>query len=241
MKKFTLYVAGLLAVLTLVSCHAPSSQPLQSQPSESAPAQTGFWADPGEPLQGTTLSGEEGEIPSTNIYSLEEYEAYLESVELPENFVRYEDLSAFGSFVDFICVEDPTSVWFTYNYTIKDENGEKFFFTIRRNRVETDKIATRNYLTGDKLLSDARFIDEEGACWVQWQGIEWYYRNEKLFYMYFYYDGLEISVTGDQNYLGDYEFTSTPTFMSRLLTKSEAPYALSELAAALTAEKQAEG
>lgn len=249
MKKFTLYVAGLLAVLTLVSCHALSSQPLQSQPSESAPAQTGFWADPGEVFYETYLP--EGECsgfpPPGHSYSdLGAFEDYISSTALPKRFVPYEAISALGTFQKFTDIGYPDELWYDYTYTLVGEpvgRASKFELTFRPNIVEPGVEVPELEQSGDKIKEDARFIDEDGVCRILWQGVEWHYRDGRLYFMILYFNGNQIYLSGYRDkYLAEYEYAPDSTsLMSRLLTKSEAPYALAEFAAALTAEKQAEG
>ena len=181
MKKY-LYVCFILAVLfTIVSCGDAK--------------QTTSDAD--------TKDNDEQKLDNNNwigdkrLESYEEYLNFLQSTELPDNFVKYEMLSQFGEFKTLICSLPPRG-YDCYKYFIVDKyTGIDLLVYIDH---EKELMLDSN---GEKIISavngnDMRTVSETDGISVFWQsGIEYAYKEGNLISVSWVSDEIRYTIFGE--------------------------------------------
>ena len=163
-------------------------------------------------------------------YSL--YLSFLNSNNVPKDFITYDQISDIGIFSHFVCLSNADLGDYShYVYFVKDNND--FNLSVYVERIE-DIISTENVLMNENPL-DYRNISTEEKGVIIANGVKYVYVKGQLFSIDIQYANLKITLDGN---LMDYPTNGADTFMSRLLSPATAKAAAAELVASIQTAKK---
>lgn len=158
-----------------------------------------------------------GDVPSLVIESESEYEEFIvQCTELPEGFVQYDDIAAFGEYrsLTFSVLGD----YGYYLYTLTDSAGFNVLIVVNHTPAQN---TDREILTFEANASDLRLCasDSQGLVIYQMGELYYYYGSGELMWISWMQDGVEISVKGGfESKLSAYPQNAEQTAMSGLLS-----------------------
>lgn len=168
------------------------------------------------PSQGSDSS--EGEVPCLDANSYEEYLKIIKTVQLPEDFVSYSDISQLGVFKYFVFISDAfIGNYSNYMYTLIDENN--FRFSVYVEPVEDNQDTSPLPLIYDVNTMDMRKLSTNIKGRYILNGIEYTYLDGNLYYISWENNGRIFTLGGDS--FGDYP-VGTNTFAEKLLNANNA-------------------
>ena len=218
MKKWSILL--LVVILMLSSCAAPVSDP-QGVPSYEDFV---FPTIPGTVDRNAykqLAPDMAGEAKSIVIESYEEYEDFLASHRLPDDFITYEQLSSFGRFGDFIFY--PLGA--EYHYYVIDEAGVELAIHTYPIKEQEETVAV------EEPSADLRTSSEGISRKIAYRGMIFSYLPQGLHYVAFEAYGRSIHLNQTEPpFLSCYPDVAEPTLVSRLLTKDTAPAAMAQIA-----------
>lgn len=168
------------------------------------------------PSQGSDSS--EGEVPCLDANSYEEYLKIIKTVQLPEGFVKYSDISQLGDFEYFVFLSHVIiGNNSKYEYDLIDENNITFSFSVEP--VEDNQDASPLPLIDDVNTMDMRKLSTNTKGRYIYNGIEYKYFDGKLYYISWEDNGRMFTLGSDS--FGDYP-VGTNTFAEKLLNANNA-------------------
>ena len=155
-----------------------------------------------------------GEIPLTTFERYSDYEKFLKTAELPENFVKYEDIAHLGAFEGLVVLSDaPNGDYSQLLYNLKDSAGQSlglYIYTMSREH-ENDTVI-------DAVDSDDLRRVSSGVSGVYtFLDIDYRYVSGELLSMTWVKNGVEYVLIGD-SMLSDYPQNSD-TVVSKMLDR----------------------
>ncbi len=186
MKK----IISILLVLSFILCISACSVDLdvESQSDETSPSFK--YIDDYVNNYGNINNGDAlGDIPMLSIFSLDEYNYFLEVCELPDHFITYRDLRQIGDFKGFVVLENQATIKYkSYMYSFLDGDYDITLY-VKHNDNELDTIQTeknilnssgidmrRNISTGSYFNGDMEYYYIQGNL----NSIEWKSNNIRL-------------------------------------------------------------
>lgn len=156
-----------------------------------------------------------GEIPLTTFERYSDYEKFLKTAELPENFVKYEDIAHLGKFEGYVCLSDAHGGDYSQGFfNLKDGTGESlglYVYTIPR---EKEKVNVIDNVDSDDLR---RISSGESGVYTLFDA-DYRYVSGELLSITWVRGGVEYVLIGD-SMLSDYPLTSS-TVVGKMLDKA---------------------
>ncbi len=174
-----------------------------------------------EPIMG-------GDVPSLIIESESDYQKFIvQCTELPEGFVRYEDVAAFGEFqkLTFSVLGN----YGYYLYTLEDSAGFSMQITVNHTPKQN---SDQQILTFETSASDLRVCgsDSESLEIYQKGELRYYYVSGKLLLISWMHNGIEYNVKGGfETDLSAYPQSAEATVLCGLLRIDTAANTYSDL------------
>lgn len=159
------------------------------------------------------------EIPLPTLETYEEYEDYINSVELPSNFVYYDSLKSIGDFDCLIIMSGFYGECTRYLYQLVDPYGFDLSLYIDSrapaDKPEIVKWETLTYVDNDDMRTLDRDAKWRGVYSVD--GIKYRYLEECLYSIVWEHNGVEYSLCGSDFGLDGYHIRHKDTTVSKLL------------------------
>ncbi|MBE6655066.1 MAG: hypothetical protein E7608_06375 [Ruminococcaceae bacterium] len=238
MKKVTPIISIILAMCCMTSCgnvnetvtNGTSSTSVTEITTETTTAanttvSTTVTSIPNSTTIATTDPMGEQYLLTKENYSL--YLSFLNSNNIPKDFITYDQISDIGIFSHFVCLSNADLGDYShYVYFVKDNND--FNLSVYVERIE-DIISTENVLMNENPL-DYRNISTEEKGVIIANGVKYVYVKGQLFSIDIQYGNFKITLDGN---LMDYPTNGEDTFISRLLSPATAKAAAAEFVIAL--------
>ena len=240
MKK-KLIIILLLCSLCLTICACNISAPNEanqnsSTPNDALPPTENTTPNDTEPTdtdQGNLIPGEivkpNIEYPLLGLSSKEEYTEFLNSVELPDDFVSYDKIDAIGDF-DVLIFLSPayTNNYSSYMYRFVDSEGFAIILYVdhRDQVLSTESSVSNVNKTNMRLLPDT----SKNVCVYVSNNMKYTYISGKLQSISWKTQNITYTLCasgtpGTKMMLSDYPLT-TSTFVGKMLNTETAPQAL---------------
>ena len=235
MKKLISIISIILAMCLMVSCgnvnetvtsvtSSTSVTEITTETTNATVSTTGTSIPNSTTIATTDPMGEQYLLTKEN-YSL--YLSFLNSNNVPKDFITYDQISDIGIFSHFVCLSNADLGDYShYVYFVKDNND--FNLSVYVERIE-DIISTENVLMNENPL-DYRNISTEEKGVIIANGVKYVYVKGQLFSIDIQYGNFKITLDGN---LMDYPANGADTFMSRLLSPSTAKAAAAEFFTAI--------
>lgn len=151
------------------------------------------------------------EMKSLSVYSYEDYQKLVRAIKLPENFVKYEEISQFGEFDALVFLSKThEGDYSSYMYGLKDSAGGDFVLYIR-NYKEDSETAYEQITSVNS--NDMRFSQNTSNCiYVTPEGVKYLYVSGTLNSITWTKDGLKYILFS----IHDYPYTNE-TYVGKLL------------------------
>ena len=179
---------------------------------------------------------ETGDIPGEYASGLEEYYQLTDALSLPKEFIPYNALTDFGSFVSLFYNEFATHVY--YGYVMRDEDGYGVGVTVNYDWEREPGKPLPTVIPEEELNDDLRTLPSGKTGRLDYLGMECYYVEGNLRHLAFYAYGRKISVLPDKvsgENKARTDFSGYPlandSLLARLLSKETAPAAMAEFSA----------
>ena len=166
--------------------------------------------------EATTNKGEESKVTRYDlvydpkiIESYKEYQMILESGNLPNNFVRYEQVSVFGDFGGVVFLSDTYEGQYNfYAYILMDESGFEYTLHIYLDNSLEGTVEDNPTHVVNINENDMRRLNNEESGHYDYNNLIYEYRSGLLESINWEIDGVTYILTGS---LSDYpNVTSTP-------------------------------
>lgn len=155
-----------------------------------------------------------GEIPLTTFERYSDYEKFLKTAELPENFVKYEDIAHFGKFEGYVCLSDVRGGDYSQGFfNLKDSAGEYLGLYVYTMPREKEKVNIIDTVDSD----DLRRVSSGVSGVYTFLDIDYRYVSGELLSMTWVKNGVEYVLIGD-SMLSDYPQNSD-TVVSKMLDR----------------------
>lgn len=146
----------------------------------------------GETDTSDKLENPDVDIPLLTIVSYSDYASFLESTDLPDEFVDYDSISLLGEFDRFICLSDARyDDYSSYLYVLNDENYEGLGLYIDH---EIEPFENSNV---DVNSEDMRRIDASESGTYLLSGLEYTYVSGLLLSVSWQIDGVTYTLAGN--------------------------------------------
>lgn len=175
------------------------------------------------------------EVPLLTISTLDDYNKFMSSENLPENFITYDMLKDIGDFVYLIFLSDGYNGDFTeYMYTVKDSTGYDISVYVEPS-IESD-VLNSNTIIAEKInRTDLRTIASAESGIYIYNDVKYKYVSGKLLSIAWDMDGLRCTLTGN-SMLDNYPDQNN-TFMGLILNGDTSKDAFSVLETAVRSSK----
>lgn len=207
--KFLILVSTVLLCTTLFSCNSlPDQNDTDTQTEsyvETLPPDT--TPRPINP-SGLETEGLSVELPSTTVEYEGAYDKLIPTLDLPDNFVYYDDLKIVGNFKHFSYLSSKQ-----YMYALRDASGNEVYVSIYADRPRD---ITKYPLCTDVNLNDMRTVSTEGTCYYTNGGIDYSFVAGQLNYISWYEDGLKFVISYSRQFK-DYPIKKD-SFVAKLLS-----------------------
>lgn len=190
-KRILLIVLLSMCVVVINSCKKEEEK--QELESASFPVQETVSTQQTPVTSGELINPDFVEIPSYDIYTLEEYQKFISAQNnLPNDFVPFDDLKQFGKFKKFYCLSDPSKggVDFSwYQYKVVDESGcelsiaidhtfeEKNNTTVNQQISSSSSVISNRNVNGFESSSEIKYVylSSGSLLCIKWksQGIQY--------------------------------------------------------------------
>lgn len=241
MKKLTPIISIILAMCLMVSCGNVNETVTEtinttdttvvttadSTTTSNISVQT---TEPNVQTTGSSISG--GEHATVTIDNYNEYLAFINSNDMPDDFITYDIFSDIGVFRTFIC--EPFTMRAEckeYIYVVEDDNGYSIMFSIE---LDEKELVTENYIFMPDNISDYRFVEYDKVVHSMVNNLKYSYARGKLFAITALFGNMKIVMTISGGRFENYPINGEDTFMSRLLSPATAKAAAAEFVTALT-------
>ena len=220
MKKISVMVCFLCMCLAFVCCNSGNVQASLSNESKREVQLT-----QNEKSEVTIIP----EYYTTNIDSKLEYNWFLLTNKVPDNFVKYKDIKQIGKFDDIVLGGRSTGCSSTfdysrYHYCLIDESGAELTLYVDSN-PEDDTVIEAETITAVNE-SDMRYLEEDLRGHYTVDGMTYAYVSGKLLSIEWVSNGITYTLCGSMN-LSDYP-DITSTFVSKLLNLETAAETLND-------------
>lgn len=173
------------------------------------------------------------EVPLLTISTLDDYNEFLSSENLPKNFITYDVLKDIGDFVYLIFLSDGYNGDFTeYMYTVKDSTGYDISVYVEPS-IESDVLISNTIIAEKINRTDLRTIGSDESGFYMYNDVKYKYVSGKLLSIAWDMDGLRYTVTGS-SMLDNYPYQKN-TFMGLILNGDTAKDAFRVLETAVRA------
>ncbi len=192
MKRIFVFLLLILTVLlTTIGCAKASKSTDEHTTKENENKNSEFTDK--EDTKPNNGQGSHGEIATLPLESYEDYLKFIQTAELPDDFVRYETFSQFGEFESMVCA--PSYGYSEYSYSIIDnETGMKLRMYIDHGKELTldgqDEPAKVN-------KNDMRTIPKDSARIFVQSGIQYIYVQGNLSAVKWVSNGIMYTISGD--------------------------------------------
>lgn len=162
----------------------------------------------------------------------EEYDDFIATAQLPDYFVPYDQISALGSFGNFVNLYGLGDMsYLEYKYDLVTESGNTFMLYVSHEEINLssqDQLTAHTQLMKENLSSDLRTRSDEQTGVMTLNGFTYYYLKGKLRSITWYTDNARLRIYGD--YLIE-EPIGEPhaNVLSRLLVPETAEAAMTQL------------
>ena len=198
--------------------------PSDTTPSDTNPTDT----DPGD-LIPDEIQKPNIEYPDVSFYSKEAYTEFLNSAELPDNFVSHDKIDDIGDFDALVFLSDAYHLrdYSWYMYGLVDSKGfEITLYVDHRDQVLSTKTPVSNVNKTDmRLLPDA----SENVCVYVSNNMEYTYISGKLHSISWETQNITYTLCASGTpMLSDYPLTDS-TFVGKMLNTETAPQSLNDV------------
>lgn len=164
-----------------------------------------------------------GEIPYLGLYSVKEYEDYLDK--LPSDFVFYNQISYMGEFIGVVFLEDARDLHYNnYLYSLKSGDIRLMLYVNQKN---DDTLKPKKILS-QQTNSDLHYYPSKESGSYYDNDIEYKYKEGTLFSIEWSIDNKVFSLcTSSPTWLGEY--SPTNEIMMGLLKKEGGKEAISQI------------
>jgi len=157
-----------------------------------------------------------------NVFTVDSYYEYLKfinSTELPDDFIYYNDICILGEFVDFICMSDIKNGDFShYLYSVKDKSGVEITLYIKDadsyEEIEIEQISSVD-------PHNLRTVEATSPVMYECEGIKYTYVEGKLNSVKWQSDKWVYTVYINDPCLGEYPDDSS-TIIGKLMNQQTA-------------------
>ena len=196
----------------------PVEIPVPGEPPVEAPT-------PGEPVIGEGEPGY-GETPTLTFETYEEYCSYLQTADLPAEFVPYEAIAPLGEFHHFVCLS--VAQWGDYShymYTLVDDSGTELILYVEYNR-NGPEIAPLPLIEDINPENMRQTLSSQRGRYI-YEGIEYKYISTGLLSITWEDQGRIFTLSAD--HLGGYP-EGVDTLAARMMDLSQVQEALTVIA-----------
>lgn len=174
------------------------------------------------------------EIPLLTLTDYSEYEEFIDTHTLQEDFITYDQLSFLGEFGIFIYFSYYYGNYGEYSYTVIDENGYELFIRMQHLNINDEVFDSPAVLdsTAHTNKTDLRNIDNTATCYTMLNNVKYTYVQGKLLSLEWVENNIQYTLSGN-GMLDNYPTDGNATVMSKLLTKSEASNAIAQIQTAI--------
>ena len=163
------------------------------------------------------------------IYNYGEYLSFLESTDLPNDFVEFDSLNCFGSFDGFVDLTDrlnSSNLYNHYMYTFVDENGYDYAIYVRR---EANYIPKEDINQEDINLADMRTLSSEQCGIYTMNGFKYNYVNGQLISIRWHHEGMYYCLSIYSSDFVDYPIDTLTPFAKLVNIRDESIAFMNEL------------
>ena len=157
------------------------------------------------------------------IYNYGEYLSFLESTDLPNDFVEFDSLNCFGSFRGFV---GPSILSDHYMYTFIDANGYDYAIYVRR---EANYIPKKDINKEDINLADMRTLSSKESGIYTMNGFKYNYVNGQLISIRWHHEGMYYSLSIYSSDFVDYPIDTLTPFAKLVNIRDESIAFMNEL------------
>jgi len=225
MKKILIFVIILAISLCFISCQKEAPDDLVDTDKESSFSESEELTTPSVDTD-AAVEIPQGERPLKTMPSVSEYEDFISSNRLPENFVYYDNIKEFGEFKRLVILsESRLNDYSYYMYTFVDEGGfETALYVSEKKRGE--RIHSSVLEIADD--SDMRSASSNDHGYILLGGLEYTYLFGELHSIEWEHNGLYFTLYSNSG-LVNYPYGSKG-FISDLLDKNKAEATLTHFA-----------
>lgn len=210
-RLFVVLIPLVLFSMLLSACDSTNS--LEALENEKPTCSLNETLNGQEKLGGVEPNGEE--VPLLTISTLEDYNEFLSSENLPKNFITYDMLKDIGDFEYLIFLSDGYNGDFTeYMYTVKDSTGYDISVYVEPS-IESDVLNSNTIIAETINRTDLRTIGSAESGIYMYNDLKYKYVSGKLLSIAWDMDGLRYTLTGS-SMLDNYPDQNN-TFMGLLL------------------------
>ena len=249
-RAISFVLVGLLLVNALVACDAPDGEETattdmtadvtstkttaESTSPETTPDDSGTSEAASEGItEGTTAGNTESESSpndgfagcaiTQNIYDYDEYLAYLSSVDIPSDFIHYDEISLIGEFARFYFLPSFGLEFGTYKYILKDSTGTILYLSINPWTEEyDDKWNNAKLFTSSFDPSNMHKISGDELASIFYNGIRYAYGQGGLICIEWEHDSVRYQISTREPWFNNYPCNVSDTFVGRLLNLNTA-------------------
>ena len=169
--------------------------------------------------------------PGLAIYNYGEYLSFLESTDLPNDFVEFDSLNGFGSFSGFVDLSSSPNPFTPYDYdhymyTFIDENGYDYAIYVRR---EANYIPKEDINQEDINLADMRTLSSEQCGIYTMNGFKYNYVNGQLISIRWHHEGMYYCLSIYSSDFVDYPIDTLTPFAKLVNIRDESIAFMKEL------------
>lgn len=228
-RLFVILITLVLFSMLLSACDSTNS--LEAIENEKPTCSLNETLNSQDKLGGVESNGVE--VPLLTISTLEDYNEFLSSENLPKNFITYDMLRDVGDYVCLIFLSDGYNGDFTeYMYTVKDSTGYEISVYVEPS-IESDVLSSNTIIAEKINRTDLRTNGSVESGIYMYNDVKYKYVSGKLLSIVWDMDGLRYTVTGS-SMLDNYPDQKN-TFMGLILNGDTAKDAFRVLETAVRA------
>ena len=216
-KLFTLFLC--LTLILLSSCSEALQNEANLNVDDAALNPSNNTPNAQNQQSGNYEVADEDRNDSIGLYTYEEYTQYMATHDVPDHFIPYEDLTAFGDF-DALLMFIENALYQSYAYTFTYGEQKWSLHIYHNNDPEYRYKPDMNKLsTYDPQDSDMRYYPGIGNLYCKYENIRFYYSNDKLTDVHWVSHDVGFWLRGDYK-LGElYEYHGDNVPINMLLNK----------------------
>ena len=218
-KRILLIVLLSMCVVVINSCKKEEEKQMLESASLSVQETVSTQQTP--VTSGELINPDFVEIPSYDIYTLEEYQKFISAQNnLPNDFVPFDNLKQFGEFKKFYCLSDPSKggVDFSwYQYKVVDESGCELSIAIDHTPEEKNNTTTNHQISSSSMVSNQNVNGFESSGKIKYI----YLSSGSLLCMKWESKGIEYTL-GSAGRLGEDYPATTGTLTGKLIYSDNA-------------------